>query len=57
VRLEGYARQHSMNVLFSNYGGPSGGLTSAGRSAIWSAQGKLLAQLEASGSGIAVAAL
>jgi predicted amidohydrolase len=57
ARLEGYAGQHSMNVLFSNYGGPSGGLPSAGRSAIWSAQGKLLAQLEPSGSGIAVAAL
>lgn len=57
ARLEGYARQHSMNVIFSNYGGPSGGLPSAGRSAIWSAQGKLLAQLEPSGAGIAVAVL
>ena len=46
-----------MNVIFSNYGGPSGGLPSAGRSAIWSAQGKLLTQLEASGAGIAVATL
>jgi predicted amidohydrolase len=57
ARLEGYARQHSMNVIFANYGGPSGGLPSAGRSAIWSAQGKLLAELETSGSGVAVAAL
>ncbi|MEI9938051.1 MAG: carbon-nitrogen hydrolase family protein [Pseudomonadota bacterium] len=57
ARLEGYAAKHSMNVVFSNYGGPSGGLPSAGRSAIWSAQGKLLAQLDAHGSGIAVATL
>ncbi|HEY0468441.1 MAG TPA: carbon-nitrogen hydrolase family protein [Polyangiaceae bacterium] len=57
ARLEGYARQHSMSVLFSNYGGPSGGLPAAGRSAILSAQGKPLAQLEANGSGLAVATL
>jgi len=57
ARLEGYSRQHSLNVIFANYGGPSGGLPSAGRSAIWSAQGKLLAQLEPSGSGLAVALL
>lgn len=56
-RLERYAREHSLNVVFSNYGGPSGGLPSAGRSAIWSAQGELLAQLEPSGDGIAVATL
>ena len=57
ARLQGYARQHAMNVIFSNYGGPSGGLPSAGQSAIWSAQGELLAQLEPIGSGIAVAVL
>ncbi|HYP77963.1 MAG TPA: carbon-nitrogen hydrolase family protein [Polyangiaceae bacterium] len=57
TRLEGFARQHSLNVVFSNYGGPSGGLPAAGCSAIWSAQGKLLTELESSGAGIAVATL
>ena len=53
--LEAYAAQHSMAVAFANYGGPSGGLASAGGSAIWSERGGLLAQLEATGSGVAVA--
>jgi|SRR6478735_1323981 len=57
ARLQGFARQHAMSVAFANYGGPSGGLPSAGRSAIWSAQGKLLSELEANGAGIAVATL
>ena len=54
--LEGYAATHSMVVALANYGSPSGGLTSAGRSAIWSASGDLLAQLPSSGSGVAVVA-
>jgi len=53
--LRGYAVQHSMTVAFANYGGPSGGLASAGGSAIWSERGELLAQLEAIGTGVAVA--
>jgi len=56
-RLETYSARHQMSVVFSNYGGPSGGLPSAGQSAIWSAEGKLLARLDAAGSGIAVATL
>jgi NAD+ synthase (glutamine-hydrolysing) len=44
-----------MAVAFANYGGPSGGLASGGRSAVWSETGELLAQLEASGGGVAVA--
>ncbi len=55
TRLRTYAERHSMAVVFSNYGGPSGGLPSGGRSAIWSPVGELLAQLEVSGSGVAVA--
>jgi predicted amidohydrolase len=55
ARLETYAVQHSMAVVFANYGGPSGGLRSEGRSTIWSEAGELLAQLEAVGSGVAVA--
>jgi predicted amidohydrolase len=53
--LTTYARQHSMAVVFANFGGPSGGLPTAGRSAIWSEDGDLLVQLDDSGSGIAIA--
>lgn len=53
--LRAYAVQHSMTVALANYGGPSGGLASAGGSAIWSERGELLAQLEAIGTGVAVA--
>jgi predicted amidohydrolase len=55
TRLSGYAERHAMAVVFSNYGGPSGGLPSGGRSAIWSDRGELLVQLGAEGSGLAVA--
>jgi predicted amidohydrolase len=50
-----YAARHAMAVVLANYGGPSGGLASAGRSGIWSERGELLVQLDASGAGIAVA--
>ncbi|MGH7713197.1 MAG: carbon-nitrogen hydrolase family protein [Gemmatimonadaceae bacterium] len=55
ANLRAYAQRHSMAVVFANYGGPSGGLASAGGSAIWSDKGELLAQLEQSGSGLAIA--
>lgn len=55
ARLQSYAQRHAMTVVFSNFGGPSGGLPAAGRSAIWSARGELLEQLDAEGSGVAVA--
>ena len=55
ARLRTYALEHSMAVAFANYGGPSGGLRSAGRSAIWSETGDLLARLEAGGAGVVVA--
>jgi predicted amidohydrolase len=55
ARLAGYAAHHSMAVVMANYGGATGGLESAGRSAIWSERGELLAQLEENGSGLAVA--
>ena len=54
-RLESYAREHAMAVVFANYGGPSGGLPSGGRSAIWSEKGERLVQLDAAGSGLAIA--
>jgi predicted amidohydrolase len=55
ARLRSYALRHCMAVVFANYGGPSGGLPSGGRSAIWSEKGERLVQLEETGSGIAVA--
>ena len=53
--LGAYAARCSMLVAAANYGGPSGGLAAAGRSAIWSEEGELLVQLAASGSGVAIA--
>lgn len=53
--LRSYAVRHSMAVVFANYGGPSGGMDAAGRSAIWSEKGKTLVQLDRSGAGLAVA--
>lgn len=53
-KLSRYAVQHRLMTAFANFGSPSGGLRSAGRSAVWSEAGELLVQLQASGSGIAV---
>lgn len=54
-RLRTYASRHRMLVVFSNYGGPSGGLPAGGGSAIWSPRGEMLAQLPAAGGGVALA--
>jgi predicted amidohydrolase len=53
--LRSHAVNHSMLVAAANFGGPSGGLASAGRSAIWSEQGELVGQLGAAGAGVLVA--
>lgn len=53
--LREHAVKHSMAVVFSNYGGPTGGLTAGGKSAIWSERGELLAQLGATGAGVVIA--
>jgi predicted amidohydrolase len=55
ANLERYAAQHSLTVAFANYGGPSGGLAAAGRSAIWSERGELVIRLAARGAGVASA--
>lgn len=55
AKLRAYAVQHAMTVALANYGGPTGGMAAAGRSAIWSPRGELLAQCERSGEGVAVA--
>jgi predicted amidohydrolase len=54
-KLSRYAAQHSMAVALSNFGCRSGGLAAAGHSSIWSQTGELLAELPASGSGVASA--
>lgn len=54
AKLSRYARQHRMLTALANFGGPSGGLRSAGRSAIRSETGELLVRLDADGSGVAV---
>lgn len=49
AQLAGYARLFRMDVLLVNHAAPSGGMDSAGRSALWSAGGELLG--EAPGAG------
>ena len=53
--LEGAAARHRLVVALANYGGPSGGLASGGRSAIWSERGERLVQLEVAGTGVGIA--
>jgi len=54
-RLGSFAREHGMLVAMANFGGPSGGLPSAGASAIWSESGERLVELSAEGAGLALA--
>ncbi len=54
ANLRTYAARHSMVVAFANYGGPTGGLASAGRSAIWNERGEVVVQLGGSGVGVGV---
>jgi predicted amidohydrolase len=53
--LEGYARAHRMVVVMANYGAATGGWMSAGGSAIWSAEGNLLARGPDEGEAVVVA--
>lgn len=53
--LRQYAREHRMVVLMANYGAPSGGWGSAGRSAIWSESGELLACAPSAGEALIAA--
>src|SRR5690606_11010103 len=55
ANLAGHAKQYGMAVVFSNYGGSSGGLASAGQSGVWTPDGKLLGRLGKRGSGVVVA--
>jgi predicted amidohydrolase len=53
--LGGHAARHGMAVAFANYGGPTGGLSAGGKTAVWSERGALLAALDREGAGVVVA--
>lgn len=53
--LQGYAAEHRMLVLMANHGGPSGGWACAGRSAIWAADGSVLAAAPGIGDALVLA--
>ncbi|WP_095143322.1 MULTISPECIES: carbon-nitrogen hydrolase family protein [unclassified Pseudomonas] len=55
AQLQGYAGEHSMVVLMANHGGATGGWESAGRSAIWAADGSLLAADPGVGESLVIA--
>jgi len=50
--MQRYAVEHRMLVLMANYGAPTGGWVSAGRSAVWGPDGRLLAEAPASGEAV-----
>ena len=47
--------EHGLLVLMANHGGPSGGWACAGRSAIWAADGSLLAAVPGVGDALLIA--
>jgi predicted amidohydrolase len=49
-----YAKKYHMNVLMSNYGGPSNKLESQGVTAFWNNKGELIKQLGKEGEGLLV---
>jgi predicted amidohydrolase len=53
--LSAYAKQHSMNVLMANYGGPSWGLAAGGCSGFWTSTGELVGALDNAGEGLLIA--
>ena len=53
--LQGYAAEHGMLVLMANHGGPSGGWACAGRTAIWTGDGNLLAAAPGVGDALVIA--
>jgi len=53
--LQGYAQNHLMAVLMANHAGVTGGWQSAGRSAVWSENGTLVAAAPGPGELLVVA--
>ncbi|WP_420992421.1 carbon-nitrogen hydrolase family protein [Cupriavidus sp. 30B13] len=54
--LGGHARRHGMAVLMANHGGETGGWASAGRSAFWAADGRLVVAAPGVGDSLVIAA-
>jgi len=54
-QLRGYYMQYHLTVALANHGGDSGEYHSAGRSAIWSPSGEILAEMSGTGEGIVLA--
>jgi predicted amidohydrolase len=54
--LKGYADKYKMTVMLSNHGGDSGGYDTAGRSAVWLINGKLLSEIDGVGEGLLIVA-
>jgi predicted amidohydrolase len=52
--LSSYARIYSMNVLMSNYSGESWEQPSGGRSVFWDKNGKMIAEMNDSSSGLLI---
>ena len=55
LNLSNYAKKYSMNVLMANYSGNSWGQASGGRSAFWDTNGRLIAAMDDSASGLLIA--
>jgi predicted amidohydrolase len=55
--LQGYAHKHRMVVLLANYGAATSEWRSAGQSAIWSNDGKLLASGPSEGEAVVHASI
>jgi predicted amidohydrolase len=52
--LSSYAKEHSMNVLMSNFSGESWGNPAGGRSAFWNNNGSLIAEMDDSSTGLLI---
>lgn len=53
--MRDFARNCCIFVVMANYGGMSGGISSAGKSAIWSNNGELVSEMKDTGEGLAIA--
>ena len=54
-QMQSYALQHGMTTLFANHCVPTGGLVSAGKSAIWGPDGALLCEAEGTEACLVIA--
>jgi predicted amidohydrolase len=52
--LASYARTYGFAVLMANYGGPSFGLESGGKSAFWDQTGNVLSAFDGNGEGVLI---